>query len=180
MAKLSPSLVTAIVLAGVLAGALPGGVAAAGPAATTSPVGAKQTFMGLVNGFSANAKVKVICPGPIRRNQMGNPESGQTIAVERATTVASSPGFTGSKGDSIVAELPTPSATAVNSGLTFTDYGSQPIPTTILLPCDGSTTVLFVPRPTSRTARSAQVKITFVPSCDSTVCPAAGGDKTRI
>jgi hypothetical protein len=63
--------------------------------------------------------------------------------------------------------------------VTFTDYGSQPIPTTILLPCYGSTTVLFVPRPTSRTARSAHVKITFVPTCGSTVCPATGGDRTR-
>jgi hypothetical protein len=184
MAKLPLSLVAAgIILAGVLGAVLPGSVAAARPATTTTSaaVGPKQSFTALVNGQSAHATVKVICPGPVQRNQMGNPESGQTIAVERPSTVTAAPGgFTGTKGDSIVAELPSPSATAANTGVIFTDYGSQAIPTTILLPCDGSSTVLFVPRPTSRTARSAHVTITFLPTCDSTVCPAAASARTRI
>jgi hypothetical protein len=58
-----------------------------------------------------------------------------------------------------------PSSTAAPPDLTFTTYGSQPIPTTLLLPCIGSGTVVFTPRPTSATARSVTLTVTFVSPC---------------
>jgi hypothetical protein len=164
----------------VLVPALPGH--AAGVDKATTSVKPHQAFVGLVNGDSADATVAVICPGPIRLGQTGYAASGQTVAVEPASTVASSPGFTGTKADSIVAELPTPASTstAAEATVTFTAYGSQPIPTTVLLPCNGSSTALFVPRPTSKTARSAEVSFRFVATCGGPVCPVTVRNRARL
>jgi hypothetical protein len=180
MAKLSMILIaTGFLLAWILGAASPGGAAALRPA--SSPVGPKQSFVGLVNGQSASATIDVLCPGPARLNQRGYAVSGQTVGVASPSAVATVSGFTGTKADSIVAEIVSPSTTSSSAAIprvTFTDYGNKPIPTTVLLPCSGTSTAFFVPEPTSKTARIARVAVRFVPTCGSIVCPVdrtAGG-----
>jgi hypothetical protein len=168
MAKLSKTLVAgAVVLIGILAGSSAG----AGPAA--QPVGPNQPFVGLVNSRLQSATIDVVCPGPIRVNQHGNPAPGQTVGIGNPTAVAATFGFTGSRADSIVAFVLSPAASGAVQAVTFTTYGNQPIPTAWDLPCTGRSTMLFVPRPTSKTARSARVTVTFVPVCLTPVCPAS-------
>jgi len=156
----------------ILAGLLASGVAAASPV-NQHKIRPHQAFVGLVNGATTNATIDVNCPGPLRLGQTGNPLPNQTMAV--ASPVASTAtviGFTGSRGHSIVASLISASATSASGlTLTFTTYGAQPIPTSILLPCTGTATAVFVPRPTSSTARNSHVDVTFEPTCESTVCP---------
>ncbi len=167
-----PLVVTALVLTALLAGALPGTAAGADPA--TMAVGPDQSFLGLVNGHSQNASVQVLCPGPVRVNQTGRPVAGQTLAVASPSAVAAALGFTGRRADSIVAQFVPVSTIGAAIAETFTHYGSLPIPPSVLLPCTGTATVLFAPRPTSHSARSTRVAVTFVPICGSTVCPTGG------
>lgn len=55
-----------------------------------------------------------------------------------------------------------PSTTATNTPVILRDYAvSAPIPTSLTLPCSGSGTVAFVPEPTSPTAHTATVTVTF-------------------
>jgi hypothetical protein len=68
-----------------------------------------------------------------------------------------------------------PTSTAAAPVVTFTQYGSQPIPTTLRLPCYGTSSVLFRPVPTSATARSTHVSVRFVPTCLSVACPVTSG-----
>jgi hypothetical protein len=51
---------------------------------------------------------------------------------------------------------------ATNASVTFTSYGSPPIPTSLVLPCSATGSVVFSPRPTSRTARSTTVTVTYL------------------
>jgi hypothetical protein len=142
------------------------------PAALGSPAGAKssaaaigphQTFFGLVNGSATAPKITVACPAAVRPHEMGHPVSGQTIAV-RSPAPSTSTGSTGTRATSIVAQFATPSATPASS-VVFTRYGSKPIPTTLLLPCVGSGTLVFSPVPTSATAHSETVTVTYVSPC---------------
>ncbi|HVC71327.1 MAG TPA: hypothetical protein VNC61_13815 [Acidimicrobiales bacterium] len=169
MSKISTVLVgTAIVLLGILGGVLPAG---AQPA--QRPIGRDQGFVGLVNDHTVNATVQVLCPGgPIRIGERGHPVAGQTVGVsDVAASAALSLGFTGKRAHSITAAFtPTPTVSPLGS-VTFTTYGDQPLPTTLSLPCYGSAAVLFVPRPTSPTARSARVTVTYLATCGSVVCP---------
>jgi hypothetical protein len=137
-----------------------GGTATAKPATTS--IGPHQHFVGLVNGKSMKATVIVACPGPVWIGRMGHPVGG-TIAVEPPSTVAGPSGYTGSRGRSVVATFVVPVDTPpTNSALTFTQYGSQPIPSSLLLPCSGSGVVVFTPEPTSKTAQNATVSVTYV------------------
>ena len=167
-----PFVATALILTSVLAGALSGTTAGADPA--TMAVGPHQNFVGLVNGQSQNADVKVLCPGPVRAAQTGRPVTGQTLTVATSSASAAASGFTGGRADSIVAEFVPVSTIGAAIAETFTYYGSLPIPTSVLLPCNGTAAVLFAPRPTSHPARSTRVAITFVPICGSTTCPTGG------
>jgi hypothetical protein len=181
MAKSSLTLVTAgIVLTAVLGAAVLGAavpVALAGAQPAPVAVGPNQSFVGLVNGHPGKATIEVVCPGPLRVNQHGYALPGQTLGVESPSPVAL--GYTGTRADSIVAQFLTPSTTAAGTTVTFTDYGNQPLPTTVLLPCDGSSTVVFVPRPTSATARSSRVTVTLEPTCDTPACPVTRSDRAR-
>jgi hypothetical protein len=141
-----------------------GGVFATGGAAeatTTTSIGPHQHFVGLVNGKSTKAKVIVACPGPVWTGRTGHPVGGK-IAVEPPSAVSGTTGYTGSRGHSVVATflLPVPTTTAP-AALTFTQYGSQPIPSSMLVPCSGTGVVVFSPRPTSKTADSTSVGVTF-------------------
>jgi hypothetical protein len=169
MATLSKTLVgVGVILAAVLGAVGPGAVAGAKPG--SGPVGPNQPFVGVVNDQTTNASIKVLCPGPPRVHQTGHPVAGQTIGIGSPSAGPVAFGFTGSRADSIVAELVTPAATAVPP-VTFTTYGDQPLPTTLVLPCTGSSTVLFSPRPTSPTARHTHVAVTFEATCGGVVCP---------
>jgi len=135
-----------------------GGTADAKP--ETTSIGPNQHFVGLVNGKSTKATVVVACPGPISIGRTGHPVGG-TIAVEPPSTVASTTGYTGSRGRSVIATFVVPVPVTTTSAVTFTHYGSQAIPSTLLLPCSGSGTVVFAPTPTSNTAKNASVGVTF-------------------
>ncbi|HTT87589.1 MAG TPA: hypothetical protein VMF60_09495 [Acidimicrobiales bacterium] len=170
MAKPYKTLVsTAVIAAGILTGAV------TGAQAVSQPVGPNQSFVGMVNGKAQSASIEVLCPGPLRRGQRGNPAANQTVAVATPSSVAGAGGYTGSLADSIVATLASPSSSGAVQVVTFTSYGSEPIPTTWSLPCTGKSTMVFAPRPTSKTARSARVGVTFIPVCDAPVCPLVRG-----
>jgi hypothetical protein len=153
---------TRLLVASVMVGGLLaiGGVAGATPA--TATIGPHQHFLGLVNGKSNKATVIVACPGPISIGDTGHPVGG-TIAVESPSTVADNSGNTGSRGHEVVASFVTPTAAIpiTTTGVTFTRYGSQPIPTSLSLPCSGSGDVVFTPEPPSTSARNTTVSVTY-------------------
>lgn len=128
-----------------------------GGAAAQTPIGPDQQFAGVVNGSATSATVIMICPGPSFVGQTGHPRAGQGVQVVENTGT----GFTGSAAREIVATIGPASTTGAT--LVFTEYGvPQDIPTTSFLPCSGRGTAVFAPRPTSSTARSATVELTFV------------------
>jgi hypothetical protein len=155
-----------LVAGGLALAALIGSVAVAPTvsAQSVTPVGPHQSFFGLVNGTHPTAVIKVFCPGPIRVGQTGHPVGGQTVGVRLgpASTAADS-GYTGSLGRSIVVSFPSPVTTppSTNPPITFRTYGTQPIPTSLVTPCAGRLPVVFSPVPTSKTARSAVVEVTY-------------------
>jgi len=156
----------ALVTGGLALAALIGTVGAAPTAGAQSvtPVGPHQSFFGLVNGTHPTAVIKVFCPGPIRVGQTGHPVGGQTLGVKLgpASTAVDS-GFTGSLGRAIVVTFVSPVTTppATNPPITFRTYGTQPLPTSLVTPCAGRLPVVFSPEPTSKTARSATVEVTY-------------------
>lgn len=152
---------------GIGLAALIGAVAVAPSVSAQSavPIGPRQVFTGLVNGKHPTSTITVFCPGPIRVGQTGHPVGGQTVGVRPAAASTTGTGFTGSLGRSIVVTFANPVATgpgpATNPPITFTSYGTQPIPTSLTTPCGGRGAVIFSPRPTSRTARNAVVQVTY-------------------
>lgn len=145
---------------GILVGVALATAPAAGADAIVQ-IGPNQFFQGLVNGVRENAQITVICPGPVGLGQTGHPVSGQTVSVTQVPASTNTGGYTGGAATSIVASFNTASSSAVR--FTFTAYGApQQIPTSIYLPCSGSGALSFVPEPTSNTARSDVVKVTFV------------------
>jgi hypothetical protein len=144
-----------------------GAVAGAQPASMT--IAPHQTFIGLVNGEQVSASVDVVCPGPMRLGQMGHPAAGQTVGVSSPAPPIAWTGDTGSRGRTITAEFITPSAVATPA-VTFSRYGTEPIPTTGMLPCNGSGAMVFSPLPTSHTAHSSKVSVTYVSTCTNP-CP---------
>lgn len=142
--------------------ALTGSAASAAAVTDPAPIGQNQLFIGLVNGKTADATVYVACPGPVTAGETGTAISGQYVEVEpEAAGSTSLFGYTGSAADSITAIFG-PSAVA-NQGVVIHDYFVQvPIPSTLKLPCSGSGVVSFDPTPTSATARSFTVTVTYV------------------
>jgi len=68
-------------------------------------------------------------------------------------------GYTGSLGKSVVATFREDPSVST----TFTHYRStQPIPTSLNLPCGGSGLVVFSPEPSSPTATAATVTVNYV------------------
>jgi hypothetical protein len=124
------------------------------------PIGPNEYFTGLVNNHPpGQAVIYVVCPGP--EGLTGHPEANQPVEVE--TALSTSPGdigYTGSAGDKITAALATSTVTIVIAD--FTSYFvKQYIPTNIEVPCSGSGTVAFIPSPTSGTAKTAILDVTF-------------------
>ena len=146
-------IVSVVALGGLLGSVAGGQGAGARPGA---PIGTNQAFLGLVNGDQPTATIDVLCAGP---STTGHPLAHQTVAVSRAPSTALDAGFTGSRGRLIVAGFGGP---ATNASVSFASYGSKPIPTSLVLPCAGTGKVVFSPRPSSRTARSAAVAVTYL------------------
>jgi len=136
--------------------------ASEGVANARTDIGPGEHFVGLVNKHTANAIILMACGPPLSPNETGHPLGGQTIAVEPPPTTAGSTGFTGTRGRSITAGFvlakPEP---ATNGPVTFSHYGSEAIPTSLVLPCSGSGLAVFSPQPTSKTAQDAEVSVTF-------------------
>lgn len=84
-------------------------------------------------------------------------------AIEVVTGASSSAdsGYTGSAADLIDAYLGAPASSATPAAVFISFFVAEPVPTSILVPCSGTGTVSFVPVPTSATARTATVTITF-------------------
>lgn len=127
-----------------------------------APIGLNQYFSGLVNGHTGHATISMACFGPIRPGQTGHPLAGQTVEVLPAPVPATRDlGFTGSAADSVIVHFPTPAV--ANVPVVLRAYGvTAPIPVTLTLPCGGDGQVVFVPHPTSPTARPATVMVSFV------------------
>ena len=138
-------------------------VATAATASAQDPIAITPNtyFVGLVNGKTADAVITVVCPGPVTTGSLGHPVAGQTAEVRSPVPTAAPAGFTGSAGREIVAGFT--SASTVVQSIRFGSYfAPAAIPTTWLLPCGGSATMTFVPEPTSPTARSYTVTVTFL------------------
>lgn len=145
--------------AALLVGATP---AMAGGTVDPAPVGPNQFFTGLVNGASGLSRIAVMCDGPIDFVPTGHPVAGQTLEVvpaDPAGVVA--PGFTGSAARAIGVRFAPASLATPPVVLRFYRTIAQ-IPTDILVPCTGAGAVSFVPTPSTPTARTATVKVTFV------------------
>ena len=137
--------------------------AAADPIQDPVPVGPNAYFTAQVNGASSQAVVKVVCPGPVVAGGTGHPASGQTVEVFRVVPPTdSSVGYTGSAANQIDAFFSPTSATANPPVVLKSFFAPVAIPTTLLLPCGGTGVVSFVPLPTSPTARSVAVTVTYV------------------
>ena len=119
--------------------------------ASGQPIKPHQYFIGMVNGSTGRPNpvvIRMACFGAITPGETGHPMAGQTLALRR---VPPSPkvGLTGANTNSIGAffgVLP-PSPVASSSWVDFTTYGVQPLPTSLTLPCAGSSNVNFVPIP---------------------------------
>jgi hypothetical protein len=124
------------------------------------PIGPGQFFQGQVKGLHSGAVIYVVCPGPVTPGELGHPVSGQPVQVVpgSASTIG---GYTGSLGTSVVASFG-PSTTTAPQALTFTSYYAlQDIPTTFWLPCGGTGVIPFTPQPTSPTAVTDHVSVTY-------------------
>lgn len=143
------------------------GLSSAGAAQVSPlPIGPGQTFVGQVNGVTIGAVIKVGCFGPVSSTSTGHPLPGQSVSVQLLAATDPVPasatvGYTGDKADhdlvgfgNVVSAGP---ATEIKA------YGlSVDIPQTLNLPCSGTGTVGFLPAPTSPTAQTALVEVTYV------------------
>lgn len=105
------------------------------------------------------------CVGPIHPGETGHPLGGQTVGVRLVPVPGSrtsSLGYTGNRGTSIGAFFgaPPPSPSG-SSYVSFTVYGTKPIPTSLVLPCAGRGQVTFVPLPLQPPARTIAVPVAF-------------------
>ncbi|MEA2591787.1 MAG: hypothetical protein QOD62_1618 [Actinomycetota bacterium] len=71
-----------VVTLSLFAGA--GGASAATPISKILP---DQQFVGLVNGYTQNAPIRMACLGPVRPGQQGHPFAGQWAEVLKAEVI---------------------------------------------------------------------------------------------
>jgi len=127
-------------------------------AVTTSKIGPRQHYVGLVNAKRSGAVIHVACPGPSGRT--GAPTGGQTVNVKR---VSSGGGYTGSAAHEIWAQFGRDARHVVG----FTSYNTpKAIPASLRLPCRGTGTVTFTTcfgtMPCAANAKAYVVKVKFV------------------
>jgi hypothetical protein len=153
---------TALAALTLAAGSL--GVTTAAAAGTAAePIAPHQWFAGQVNGATADAVIKVACFGPVSPYSTGHPVAGQSVAVAPALAwpSASETGYTGDLADRVRVDFGNP--VSVGSPTVLGAYHVKAeIPTSIDLPCYGTGKVAFVPLPTSASARTAVVAVSYV------------------
>jgi hypothetical protein len=145
-------------------GALAAGVltAVAATTAGATAVGPSQSFHGVVNKGGQTPTVAVVCAGPAAGDRRGPPAGNQTLAVT-VSPALSGPGFTGSAANRIVALFVDDKSAPV----TFRAYDHpKPIPTSLRLPCSGTGTVRFAPRPVGSGAHADRVVVQYVNIAD--------------
>jgi hypothetical protein len=141
------------------------GLSSAGAAAVSPlPVGPGQTFVGQVNGVTIGAVITVGCFGPVTPTSTGHPVTGQTVSVKLVsgnTADKATVGYTGTAATRDLVGFGNAVSTAPATVLKA--YGlSVEIPATLNLPCYGTGTVSFIPAPTSPTAQTATVDVSYV------------------
>jgi hypothetical protein len=154
----------AAITSGLIAAAMGLSLAATASAAARQqdpvPIGPNEFFRGFINNHPpGKAVITVICPGPVNT---GHPAAGQKIEVKTAQSTSTfDTGFTGSAGKKITAALAPAATTTILAS--FTSYFvPKNIPTSITVPCSGTGKVVFRPSPTSSTAKSAVLPVTFM------------------
>ena len=154
--------IPALAALALAAALVPAAASATTPVQDPLPIGPNVPFIGLVNGKSSDALITMVCPGPIAAGETGHPLGGQYVEVETVLPVTSVTGNTGSAGTQIDAVFGADTAANVNPPVVFTAFFvKEAIPTTDVFPCGGSGVVTFVPLPTSATAHSFTVPVTF-------------------
>ena len=166
---------------GALGFTIVGGLASANADVPVQPIGPNQFFSAEVNFSSGSpepAVIQVDCPGPIAfLGQTGHPLPGQSVEVTPSPTLAgANVGFTGPEATEIGAFFgvvpPTPTPVSAPVYVPITDYDvAVPIPTSLTLPCFGSSQVTFVPLPNLPGVRDATVPVEYFGTCPSLVCP---------
>jgi hypothetical protein len=143
------------------------------PAGAAGKVGPKQYFTGVINGKDGNTSIpitiRMACAGAVRPGQTGHPMGGQTLAVHQLfpPSPTGSLGYTGNDSEiGVFFNAPPPArsrARAATTSTTFTRYDrTQPLPTSLTLPCEGTRTVWFVPIAVVPPSRAATVPVRFV------------------
>jgi hypothetical protein len=124
------------------------------------PIGPNEYFSGYINNHPpGKAVIKVVCPGP---GTTGHPAANQKIEVKTAQPTSTFDiGFTGSAGKKITATLAPAATTTILASFT-SFFVPKKIPTSIIVPCSGTGTVVFAPSPVSSTAKSAKLPVTFL------------------
>jgi hypothetical protein len=129
-------------------------------ASADNSIGPNQFFFGMINGHVADAPIFMRCVGPIHPGETGHPMPNQSMVVHPEAGPLPG-GYTGSAANRIFAYIVLP--TPIPQGVNLTHYGVKVgIPTTFTLPCSGRGTVNFSPRPTSPTAQSELLSVTFI------------------
>jgi hypothetical protein len=125
------------------------------------PITPNVYFMGVINNHPPGAAIiDVVCKVGATT---GKPAPHQTIEVESIpppTSTKPDVGYTGSKGKSINATLSPASSTAALAHFT-SFFVTRAIPTGITVPCSGTGAVDFIPAPTSKTAHTAVLAVSF-------------------
>lgn len=131
-----------------------------------SPIGPNQAFVGSVNGRFRNATIEMACFGPISPGQTGHPAKDQMLEIYSPPPpiVFGKPIRVGNTG----AAATWVTALVIAGGKVLARvklggyFGPKAIPTRVVLPCAGSGSVRFVPRPRGDGAKIAALSVTFV------------------
>ena len=134
--------------------------ATAVPAAASSGprIRPHQLFIGFVNQERPTATINMACFGAIRPGQTGHPMAGQTLSVQRSLDI---PGGNTGRASKVVVTFTLPPGVA-DPQITFTNYGTQTLPTAFVFPCAGQGTAVFQPVPLSGGGRADTVTVDFV------------------
>lgn len=156
---------TAALGAGALLTIACAGIASAGtPVQDPIPVGPNAFFTAAVNGQANTAVIRTDCAGPVGSAQTGHPVSGQSVEAFRVNAGTSTKaGYTGAGANSLLVTLGGPSTGTTGPIGTLTSFFAPlAIPTTVTVPCSGTGTVVFTPKPANTTAVPYTVDVTFV------------------
>ncbi|MFC4031144.1 hypothetical protein ACFO3J_06620 [Streptomyces polygonati] len=127
-----------------------------------TPIGPNQAFTGQVNGVSTGAVIKVACFGPVTADETGHPVAGQSVSAALLPPPSGSVrgGWTGDAATRLLVEFGSP--VSIGTITQLTAYGLPvAIPAWLELPCSGAGKVVFAPSPTSATARSSTIPVTY-------------------